>query len=170
MAGNWITWLSLVPSSPGLHQCSRILCDQCLGISGVGREGPVGHQPSVPRCPLKGSWTSVPRVHWVQGLPAGTVSHQRQEIFFLRPSKGLCACSPHKSFSEIWHFQLNTMKRESTSNLSLFLLFCPLASLEKFYLGKDYQPFVAALNSPSAFELLRLSSPKGLGFSGKLLA
>lgn len=54
------------------------------------------------RCPLKGSWTSVPRVHWVQGLPAGTVSHQRQEIFFLRPSKGLCACSPHKSFSEIW--------------------------------------------------------------------
>lgn len=56
------------------------------------------------RFPLKGSWTSVPRVHWIQGLPAGTVSHERQEIFFLRPSKGPCAWSPHKSFSGIWTF------------------------------------------------------------------
>ena len=104
MAGNWITWLSLVRSSPGLHQYSRILCDQCLGIVGVGVEGPVGHQPTVLTgfswkahgplfpgsigsrdsllglCPMKGKWS------------------------FLRPSKGLCAWSPYKSFSGIWTF------------------------------------------------------------------
>lgn len=84
-----------------LQDSTRSVPWYCWGRSG-------GSCWSSANCPhrflLKGSWTSVPRVHWVQGLPAGTVSHERQVIFFLRPSKGLCAWSPYKSFSGIWTF------------------------------------------------------------------
>lgn len=89
-----------------------------------GRGG--GSRWSSANCPhrflLKGSWTSVPRVHWVQGLPAGTVSHERQVIFFWGHLKACVPGVPTSHSLESEHFQLNTMKRESTSNLSLPLL------------------------------------------------
>ena len=108
---------------PRINQCSRILCDQCLGIVGVGVEGPVGHQPTV----LTGfSW----KAHGP--LFPGSIG-SRDSLLGLCPMRGkwsffwghLKACVPgvptsHSLESE--HFQLNTMKRESTSNLSLPLL------------------------------------------------
>lgn len=142
----------LVPSSPRITSVLRILCDQCLGVYRGRSGGPVGHQPSVPigvperLMDLCSQGPLGPR-----DSPAGTVSLKRQEIFSLRPSKGLCACSPHKSFSEIWTLPVEYYEERVHLNLSLPLL--PRSVGKILSWGRLPTFKVAALNS-----LLPLSS------------
>lgn len=170
MAGNWRTWLSLVHSSPRLSQCFRILCDQCLGISGVGLADPVGHQPSfLTGFPWKAHEPLFPGSIGSRDSLLGLCPMRGERSFFWGHLKACVPGVPTSRSLESGHFQLNTMKRESTSNLYLPLL--PPSVWKKFLAWERLPIFRdSALNSPSPSELLRLSSPKGLGFSGKLLA
>lgn len=161
MAGN-LAWLSLVHSSPGLCQSFRILCSQCHGISEVGAEGPIGHQPSVPTgFPWKLHFPLFPGSFGSRDCLLGPCHTQDKRSFFWGYLKARVPGVPTQSFSRIRTFPgwLGWRERPS-SNFSLHLL--PPVSLEKSPAWERRAiSHDSALNPPSSFEFLRLSYPKG---------
>lgn len=141
-AGNWIT---VIPAL--FPRTTSAVLDSVWSVPWYlwgRREGPVSHQPSSPQVSPERLMDPCLRVHWVQDSLLD-VSYQRQErSFFWGHLKACVPAVPTSHSLKSGHFQLNTMKRESTSNLSSSS--APLV-WKKILSWEDYQPFVAALNS-----------------------